>query len=280
MDVHSLIDVILLAILQGVAEFLPISSSGHLVIFGDLLFGDGQTEQRLDLNIALHVGTLFSILVVYRKDLWQLLFQPREWFPIVIATLPIVAIGLTLKQVLEQAFASPIVAGCGLLMTALLLWLSEWTENKQPSDPSSEESTSQHSLSWKTALLIGAFQAMAITPGISRSGSTIAGGLMLGLSRAKAARFSFLIAIPAIAGACVMEMKDLLLPDETASHVSEGTGISVPVMLIGVLVSFAVGWMTLSWLLKIVVRCKLAYFSLYCALLGGLVITLSVAGIL
>jgi len=250
---------IILGVVQGIAEFLPISSSGHLVIFSQVMKSlTGTAEQGAEdllMNVALHLGTLFSILVVYRQDLLQIYKNPKLIGNIIIATLPIVAVGLLLKlqfeQVIESIFETPLAAGCCLLITAILLvWgQSRHKENKHLPD-----------LSVWGSLLIGCFQAVAILPGISRSGSTIAGGMLDGLQRNDAAKFSFLIAIPAISGATLLVIKDL----STTSVPTE----SLLALAVGMIVSFVVGMFALRLLLTIVTQKKLHFFAIYCALMG------------
>ncbi len=256
MDAQELFQVIILGIVQGIAEFLPISSSGHLVIVNELLSGGiNSAEDDLAMNIALHLGTLGSILVVYRRDLRTLLFDIKMIRAIIIATLPIVIVGLTLKDAVESAFDTPAVAAGGLLVTALLLWLCEWLE---PVSQQQLETKTDKAPDIKQALSIGFFQALAVVPGISRSGSTIAGGVMTGLPRQIAARFSFLIAIPAILGATLLHTKDMLESPEP-----------FPVdatLLLGALVSFIVGIFALEGLLRIVRKKKLRWFAIYCLL--------------
>lgn len=251
-------EAIILGIVQGIAEFLPVSSSGHLVIVDHLLFPDAdlsQSAEKLELNIALHLGTLFSILVVYRKDLWAILYQPRQMAAIVIATIPIVIIGLTLKDQIESAFNTPLIAGCGLLVTATLLFLTRFFQREE-----SDFAGNGASPSLFKAVLIGAFQAIAIVPGISRSGSTITGGLLVGLTNTSAARFSFLIAIPAISGAAILSGKDML---------EEGKPIeNLMPLFVGLVTAFIVGLVSLNWLLKLITKGRLHWFAPYCATVG------------
>ncbi|MCA8987331.1 MAG: undecaprenyl-diphosphate phosphatase [Planctomycetaceae bacterium] len=252
MDVHQLWPVILLGIVQGIAEFLPISSSGHLVLVSSFL-PDKSTAatHHLAMNVALHLGTLGSILYVYRKDLRNVLFDLKMLISIVIATLPIVVFGLTLKDQIESAFETPLVAACGLFVTASLLFLSDWLSKQEPEGIQEAGTPSKIQ-----ALLIGMFQAIAIVPGISRSGSTIAGAVMLGQSRVSAARFSFLIAIPAILGATVLQLKDLLTESQEPVAWME--------LAVGMLVSFVVGIGALELLLTMVRKNRLRYFAVYC----------------
>jgi undecaprenyl-diphosphatase len=248
----SYLETILLGVVQGITEFLPISSDGHLAILQAVL---GAKLDSMQLTVALHVGTLASILVVYAKDLPAVLRQPRICLAIVIATLPVVAVGFLLKDLIEQAFAATIWAGVGLCFTAVLLALTRRVER-------GERTLEQ--ITWRDALIVGLFQAIAPLPGVSRSGSTIFAGLLSGLTREASANFSFLIAIPAIGGATVLYSRELLgsAPGDTAAG---------PLMA-GMAISFVVGVAALRLLLRLVVRKKLAIFAWYCAVLGTAVI--------
>ena len=248
--------IVLLGILQGIAEFLPISSDGHLVIMEELL---GGMPESAALNIALHVGTLGSILVVYRQRIMKLLQQPKILWMIVLATLPLVVVGVPLKFLfkwLEESSFNALAAGFGLLVTSALMFRSQ---RIKAGDFLLENITPQ------MAILIGSLQAVAAAPGISRSGCTIFMGLMLGLSRTAAADFSFLIAIPAIMGATVLYSKDILKSGQT--------GTAPELLAIGAVVSFVVGVFALSWLLRVVVTGSLDKFAWYCLFLGIVCIT-------
>lgn len=252
----------LLAVVQGVAEFLPISSSGHLIVLGNWLSwmrGSSDAHPDLnDVNIVLHLGTLGSILAFYWQRVLKLLTDDRRviWL-MFIGTLPAVFVGLPLKLLFEHLLESPLVAGLLFPVTGLVLLATLRL-------PTGE--IDYRKMSWRDALFIGCCQAVAILPGLSRSGSTIAAGLYRGLNRASAATFSFLLAIPAILGAGVLEGIDLL---------KDGKPISVPVnhLLIGAAVSFVVGlgaiWLLNRWLQS----GKLAIFAWYCILLGVVVVT-------
>jgi undecaprenyl-diphosphatase len=243
---------IVLGIIQGIAEFLPISSKGHLVIAEHLL---GVHDNNLPLTIALHIGTLASILVVYRREVLPALKNPRLVVAVIAATLPLVFVGLFVKDIVEPLYRSPLFAGFGLLLTALIVGLMPRVAHG--AIPLQE-------VSWKQALIVGLFQCCAVLPGVSRSGTTIFGGLASGLQRQAAANFSFYIAVPAIAGAAVLHAKDLLE--------SGGGGLALGPTLAGVLTSFVVGVLALKLLLGLVSRGKLHWFSVYCALLGTAVI--------
>lgn len=253
-------EVILLGIVQGIAEFLPISSSGHLVIIESMLGGD---LENLELNVALHFGTLMSILMVYRRDLIRILFQPRLFVAIIIATLPVVASGLLLKPQFEAASSEAIYAGFGLLITAGLLALTPKINHG---------SREIGEIRYRDALVIGLFQAIAPMPGISRSGSTIVGAMAMGLKRDAAAHFSFYIAIPALLGATVLTVKDLL--EEGSAGTPLGT------VAVGTFFAFVVGILSLKGLLRLIAAGRIAWFSGYCLIMGLIVIFGSLANLL
>ena len=238
----------LLGLIQGIAEFLPISSSGHLVIAETLLGGE---YDNVELNVALHFGTLLSILVVYRKRLLSVARSRRLLACIVLATLPVVVVGLSFKSTIEAFFETPIVVGFAWCGTALLMALTPRIEHGE---------RSLEDMSWRDALIVGLFQAIAPVPGISRSGSTIFGGMASGLRREAAADFSFYIAIPALGGAMVLHLKDLL---EVG-----GTDLAAGPMLAGMLVAFLVGIVALKTLLRMVVGRRLHWFAWYCGTVG------------
>ena len=244
----SYLETIFLGIVQGVAEFLPISSSGHLTILQALM---GRDLETVELNIVLHLGTLVSIVVVFWADLHRLPRQPRLCGAIVVATLPLVAMGLFLKDWLEATFQATIWAGVCLCVTAVVLAMYRRVER-------GDRDLDQ--IRWSDALIVGLFQAIAPLPGISRSGITIFGGLVTGLSRESAARFSFLVAIPAISGATVLYARNLL---EGSS-----SGTAAGPLLAGAVVACVVGILSLRWLLKLVQTRRLWTFALYCATVG------------
>jgi len=244
-----------LGIIQGISEFLPISSSGHLVIVSEVIHQltgrQVDPESNLQMTVALHLGTLLSILVVYRRDLRNLIRQPRLCLAIVAATIPIVIVGFTLKDAIKTHLFNPLAAGCGLWLTAGLLFCGQRADRDELSLPS---------VGWKRSVVIGLFQAVAIVPGVSRSGSTIAGGLIVGLRRDAATTFSFLIAIPAIAGAVVLTAKDIFE--------GQGGDNSLGVLAVGAFVSFVIGFFALRWLIRLVSQRKLHWFAWYCLCAG------------
>ena len=208
------------------------------------------------MNIALHFGSLLSITVVYWNDLLALLKQPRLLGLIVLASVPVGFVGLLFKDDIDAAFDSALLAGCGLLVTAAFLLIARRFQRgvvELPNMPA-----------W-TAVIVGVFQAIAILPGISRSGSTIASGLSCGLKRPDAARFSFLIAMPAIGGATLLELKDIL----TGKVVVDAAWQP---LLLGAVISFLVGLVCLRWLIQLLSKDKLHWFAYYCLVVGVLTI--------
>jgi undecaprenyl-diphosphatase len=269
MSFEELLQVLVLAVVQGIAEFLPISSSGHLVVLGKLFENwFGRDRENVVLTITLHVGTLASLLVVYRRDLWGIWKRPRLCAAIVLATIPAAIVGISLKEYVEATFEMPLVVACGWLVTAALLWSSQ---NYGSNLRSLEE------LTVADALIIGSFQAVSpLFRGVSRSGSTISGGLFTGLRRDAAATFSFLLAIPVTAGAALVMAAPLIKlavrgpgrPGETFE--SYLGGYSPLALLIGALTSFVVGLVSLRWLIRIIARRGLSWFVGYCLLASAL----------
>ncbi len=249
----DLFHIIVLAVVQGIAEFLPISSSGHLVIVDEWM--GGQSDMA-DINIVLHAGTLLSIIVFYWHRIWRLLGTDRSTIPrLIVGTIPVVVVGLIVKLRFEHLLQSPLLAGCMLLFTAAILY---YTSRQQHEEGEYQE------LTYGKTLGIGLAQAFAILPGVSRSGTTICAGLKSGLSRNDAATFSFLLAIPAIGGATVLELKQLLDGAELSTEISY--------LLIGAVVAFLVGLISLWALLKVLERGKLQYFAYWCLFVGLTVI--------
>ncbi len=246
----SLTDILILAVIQGIAEFLPISSSGHLVLASHWL---GDQSASADVNIVLHAGTLLSIIVFYARQIAALIDRDRQAIPfIVVGTIPAVVLGLLIKSQFESVLENPWLAASMLFVTGALLLISRTLP---------EGEIELVSIGYPKALLIGLFQAFALMPGISRSGSTIVAGLLAGTKRETAATFSFLLAIPAIAGASLLEIIDLARGAEASA--------SVGTLAIGAMVSFVVGLVSLTWLIRWLRSGKLHLFAFWCFLIGG-----------
>jgi len=252
-----LLEIVILAVLQGITEFLPVSSSGHLVVGAALLEQFGRPmQERLTVNIFLHVGTLLAILVFYWGRIRALLSEDRRVIGLILlGSIPAAAIGVTLKLHGTAMLENPVTAGMMFPLTGLML---VWSSRHQTGHAACRQ------LGYWQALLIGIFQALAILPGISRSGATIVAGLGMGLKREEAAAFSFLLAIPAIGGAGFLECLDLL------DHSPDGMPLAV--LAVGALVSFAVGLVSLAWLVRWLQEGHLYRFAWYLLLLGPAVL--------
>ena len=257
---------ILLGIVQGLTEFLPISSSGHLVIFPYLLGWDIPADVEFAFDVLVQVATLFAVIVYFWKDLVQILKallagllnrnlmkdpQSRLGAYIIIATVPAGVIGLLLKDLVEQSFNSPMFTALGLLVTSALLAIAERVGKR---------SREMQAMNSKDAVFIGFFQSVSIFSGISRSGSTITGGVVRDFKREPAARFSFLMSIPIMLAAGLLATIDLLkIPN---------LGHTILVFIPGFIASAVVGYLAIRWLLKYLVNHTLYIFSIYCAVVG------------
>ncbi|MDP6717475.1 MAG: undecaprenyl-diphosphate phosphatase [Pirellulaceae bacterium] len=251
----SLPEIIVLAVVQGLTEFLPVSSSGHLVIVARFLASDGKPHSLdiNDLNIVLHAGTLVSILIVYFRRIARLLGEDRRLVGrLVIATIPAVLVGIPIKEFAEASvLANPLLAGCLLIVTGSMLLAT-------PLIPRGK--IEYRDISYGQAFFIGLSQAAAILPGLSRSGATISTGLGLGLKPASAATFSFLMAIPVIGGASFLELISLIRQSELTTPASH--------LIVGACVSCCVGLAALFWLIRWIERGRLQWFAAWCIPLG------------
>ncbi len=269
----------ILGLVQGITEFLPISSSGHLVILQGLF---GMSEPQVLFDVMLHAGTLAAILIVFRKDVVELVRaairiavnrnlgeQPAERMlaAIAVGCVPTAFIGVVFSKQFERMFASTTAAGIGLLITGLVLIGTVWR-----SEPEADAGAgAPERVGLVHALLIGTAQGLAIVPGISRSGATIAVGLLLGVPRELAARFSFLLAVPAILGALAFELKGHSAAGNTAP-----ASASMPAMLCGTLVAAVAGITALVVLLRVVKRGRIHLFAYYCWAVGLVAIALGI----
>lgn len=261
-----MIQVVVMALVQGVAEFLPISSSGHLCVLYDLFrqLGTKLEASSLTLSIALHFGTLISIFVVYRERIRNLFTTDRRVILMVLlATVPAAACKLLISATFgdDKIFENSLLAGICFPITGLiLLWCS---------DRSGE--TFCRNITVKQSLIIGVTQAFALLPGISRSGSTICAGLLCGMKRDEAATFSFMMAIPAIAGGALLETLSLVKTQGSASQESLSMH-GMFLLLLGIVISCVVGILALKLLLKWLEQGKLKYFAFWLFLLGPTVL--------
>jgi len=260
----SIIDAIILGIIQGLTEFLPISSSGHIELGTTLL--KVHTSNNLLFSVVVHAATCFSTIVVFRKDLKKLIldFFRREKeasyyiTALLISAIPVGIIGLTYDQEIESFFSGQLLlVGFMLLVTGLLLAMTYYAPPR----------TGKVTLG--RALLIGLSQALAILPGISRSGATISTGLLLGVDKERAARFSFLMVLLPILGGSLLKLIDFL--NETDSP----ENISARVLLAGFLAAFITGLVACKWMISIVKKGKLIYFAFYCFIIGSITIILT-----
>lgn len=258
----EIFDAIILGIIQGLTEFLPVSSSGHLEL-GKAILGDQSIpEESLLFTVVLHFATAISTIVVFRKDILSIIkgILKFEWnddlqlvSKIVISMIPAVLIGYNYETELAELFGGNIqLVGFMLFLTAFLLYLADKAQN------------TNKDVSFKNALIIGFAQAIAMLPGISRSGATISTSVLLGNDKTKAARFSFLMVVPLIFGKIA---KDLLSGD-LAYDSTNFTMLSV-----GFIAAFISGLFACTWMIKLVKSSKLSYFAIYCVIVGFIAIT-------
>lgn len=257
-------EALILGLLQGLTEYLPVSSSGHLAI-GSALFGI-QGEDNLTFTIAVHVATVLSTLVVLWKEIdwifrglfkFEMNAETKYVINILISMIPIGIVGVFFKDYVEEIFGSGLlIVGCMLLLTALLLTFSYYAKPRV-----------KENISMKDAFIIGLAQACAVIPGLSRSGTTIATGLLLGDNKAKLAQFSFLMVIPPILGEALLD--GMKIVKGAASGTSD---ISVLSLVVGFLAAFISGCIACKWMINIVKKGKLIYFAIYCAIAGAVTI--------
>ncbi len=253
----EVLDAIVLGIIQGLTEFLPVSSSGHLEL-GKAILGDNSIpKESLLFTVVLHFATALSTIVVFRKDVWSILkgILKFEWnedlqfvSKIAVSMIPAALVGLYFEEELEQLFSGNILlVGAMLIITALLLFLADRAKD------------TNKKVSFMNAFVIGISQAIAVLPGISRSGATISTSVLLGNDKTKAARFSFLMVVPLIFGKI---FKDIFSGDLTY-EASNFTALSI-----GFIAAFIAGLFACTWMIALVKRSKLSYFAIYCVIVG------------
>ncbi|PCE62776.1 undecaprenyl-diphosphate phosphatase [Sediminicola luteus] len=260
----DLLDAIILGIIQGLTEFLPVSSSGHLEL-GKALLGDGSLpEESLLFTVVLHFATALSTLVVFRKDVWDIIkgllqFKNNEEtafsLKIIVSMVPAVLVGLFFEEQLEAFFGGNILfVGGMLIVTAALLYFADKAKD------------TLKSVSYGNAFIIGISQAIAMLPGISRSGATISTSVLLGVDKSRAARFSFLMVVPLIFGKIAKD----IMSGELSGEVSNAGAMGV-----GFIAAFLSGLVACTWMIQLVRKSKLSYFSIYCLVVGLLAIGIS-----
>lgn len=267
----DLLQAIILGLVQGATEYIPVSSSAHLILVPWLL---GWPDPSFEFEVLVQWGTLIGVFIFFWSDIWAIAqavlqglaqrrpfatFEARLGWFVVLATIPAVVLGLLFKDFFEAAYAAPTVAGGLLILTAVLLTIAELFGSR---------AKSLEKLTWLDSLIIGLWQAAAIMPGISRSGSTIGGAVIQGFNRTDAARFSFLMSIPALLGAGLVALVDL---------VGEGTLVAqLPAISVGFVAAAISGYICIRWLLHYLQRHSLYVFAAYCA---GLSIVSVVVGL-
>lgn len=259
-------EALILGLIQGLTEYLPVSSSGHLAI-GSALF-DIKGEDNLAFTIVVHVATVFSTLVILWKEIdwifrglfkFEMNAETRYVINILISMIPIGIVGVFFKDYVEAIFVSGLlIVGCCLLVTALLLTFSYYAKPRP-----------KENISMKDAFIIGLAQACAVLPGLSRSGTTIATGLLLGDNKAKLAQFSFLMVIPPILGEALLDGMKMMKGEAVTGDIPALS------LIVGFIAAFVSGCLACKWMINIVKKGKLIYFAIYCAIAGAATLVLS-----
>ena len=258
---------LILGLVQGLTEFLPVSSSGHLAI-GRALLGVQPTED-LVFEVTVHAATVLATIVVFRKQIWQLLCGLFKWkyndetdyiLKICVSMIPVLVVGVFFKDAVESAFSSMLVVGLALLVTAMLLFFSDVFARRSHAD---KEKESRNGISFWQALVVGVAQAVAVIPGLSRSGATISTGLLCGVKRERMAQFSFLMVLVPILG-------EMFLDVVGGDFIASSVGV-VP-LIIGFVAAFVSGFFACKVMIALVKRAQLKWFALYCALVALLVL--------
>ena len=257
---------LVLGIIQGLTEYLPVSSSGHLAI-GSALFGV-QGEDNLTFTVMVHVATVLSTLVILWKEIdwiqkglfkFEMNAETKYFLNIVVSMIPVGIVGVFFKDYVEAIFGSGLlIVGCCLLLTAVLLTFSYFAKPRQ-----------RENISIKDAFIIGLAQAAAVLPGLSRSGSTIATGILLGNKKEKLAQFSFLMVIPPILGEALLDVLKAVKGEEAFGDIE-----TLP-LIVGFVAAFVSGCIACKWMINIVKRGKLVWFGVYCAIAGAVTIACS-----
>ncbi len=252
----EILKIVILGIVQGLTEFLPISSSGHLVILQKLF---NITQNQLLISVLLHFGTLIPVLIVFWDDIKEILFFKKEKryfiFLIIIASIPTALMGIFFEDFFEKLFSSALSTAAMLIVTGFILYLG---------DKLADYDKEITNFKWLNAILVGIAQGIAIIPGISRSGSTITASLIQGLKKEDAARFSFILSIPVIGGAGLLKVGEA---------VSNGvTNFNITAIILGIISSIISGYIAIRYFIYILKKQKLIYFSYYCWIVGTFIL--------
>jgi len=266
----TILQAFLLGIVQGLTEFIPVSSTAHLLIISNLL-GIHSDAKTFSFNVLIQLGTVVALLAFFWKDIWQISLafflgikhkkpfenlHARQGWLVIVATIPALIAGFFLKDIVETMSEDPLnLAGIRLLVTAVLLTAVEYIDKR---------TRTLESATWVDALSVGLFQMLAIFPGASRSGATIAGGMVRGFDRPSAARFAFLMSAPILLAAGAYEtVKVIILPNTTEF---------LPILVTGFVTAAAVGWLAIKWLLAYLRKRSLYIFASYCLVAGTIVL--------
>ena len=258
----NLYEALVLGVVQGLTEYLPVSSSGHLVLLQKIF---GIKENVLLFDILVHLGTLVPLLIIFRAEIWEIIKKPWGRLPLLIiaGTIPTALIGLGFRDFFERLFVSGSTLGIEFIITGLILWLAE----RQKSGRKELDKTT-----FLDAIFIGVAQGLAILPAISRSGLTISGALVRGLNREWAAKFSFLLSIPAILGAAILDLRNFI-----GQNLDFSSNELLP-FIIGFLAAMLSGYFAVKFMLEILRKGKLTWFSYYVWILGVIILVLQAAG--
>lgn len=265
---------IIMGLIQGLTEFLPVSSSGHLMIGREILGLDIPDEEMfLSFEVIVHAATVFATIVVFRRQIWDLLCglfrfsynQETDYiFKIAVSMIPVFVVGMFFKDAVSALFDGLVVVGCALLVTSVLLYLSDVLGAKSAA---AQKNPVQNGISYWQAFVVGLAQAVAVIPGLSRSGSTIATGLLCGVKREVMAQFSFLMVLVPILGEAFLDLLD-------GGFADSASAIGVLPLVLGFAAAFLSGLFACRVMINLVKKTSLKWFALYCAIVGAVILVL------
>lgn len=272
------IKVIILGVVEGISEFLPISSTGHLIVASELL--DFNHHLGATFEIFIQVGAVFAVLAFYADDLLLQVRQVRDnpavrelWLSIIVAFVPFALLGVNTKDWIKDTLFSPLTVAISLVLGGLVMLWVEWRRRDEPAvaDAAGQKRALAESVTWRQALVIGVAQMFALIPGVSRSAASIIGGMAAGMSRTAATEFSFLLAIPVLGGATFYELMSVYDTIQPAD---------LTFLIVGAVVSGVVAWVAIRWLLRYVAQNSFVLFARYRIIAGLVVLLLIVSGVL